>query len=505
MRASKFWIVAVVVIAALALWFRARGIGADLPFIYDPDEPAFLDPAAKMLRTGDFNPHWFGHPGSTVIYINALIMAAAGGADAYFADPTSTVWAARFANALFGACAAVAACLVASRAFASRAVGIGAAAVVAFLPYHTLYSRVVRTDILAGLFVLLAVYFALRLMEQRRLYHYIAAGMMIGFGVATKYPAVLAAIPVVVAHGMSGRGWLREWWKLFIAGAAALVGAFIASPYLFLDIQSTLMWLSVEAANTPPGRTGQAGWPNLAWYLTSLYRNFGAVGVVVSLIGVGWAIWRRGAALVVLSFVIAFLVFLSLMNLRWERWLLPVFPFVGVFVAAGVVLVANLAGAMIKRREYAGLCGAVLSVAVAVFVGRKLLEPRPILPDTRTIARQWAIENIPAGSRIILEAYTPHMPLASYELYRFRGRKLIPADPSLYQNFIAGGFAGKSNLEGLQSGDYIMLSSSAYGRFEGTEGWARYEEILASGKTVYEISPKRGESTGPKIIIVKRD
>ena len=504
-RVSKYWLAATVVLAAIGLLFRVHGIDAHLPFIYDPDEPGFLDKAARILRTGDLNPHWFGHPGSTIIYLGTLIMAAAGGPEAYYADPSDTVWTMRLLTATFGAAASVAVYGVGARAFVSRPVGFGAAAIVAFLPYHALYSRMVRTDILAGLFVLMAVYFALRLMERRALHYYIAAGLMIGFGVATKYPAVLAAIPVVVAHGISGQGWLREWWKLFIAGAAALVGAFIASPYLFLDIQSTLMWISVEAGNRPPGKAGQAGWPNLAWYLSSLYRHFGAVAVVASFIGVGWAIWKRGPALVVLSFVIAFLVFLSLMNLRWERWLLPVFPFVGVFVAAGVVLVANLAGAMIKRREYAGLCGAVLSVGIAVFLGHKLLEPRPILPDTRTIARQWAIENIPAGSRIILEAYTPHMPLASYEIYRFRGRKLIPADPSLYQNFIAGGFAGQSTLEGLRSGDYIVLSSSAYGRFEGTESWARYEEILASGKTVYEISPKRGESTGPKIIILKRD
>jgi hypothetical protein len=39
----------------------------DLP-LQEPDESAFVRPAVRIAATGDLNPQWFGHPGSTVIY-----------------------------------------------------------------------------------------------------------------------------------------------------------------------------------------------------------------------------------------------------------------------------------------------------------------------------------------------------------------------------------------------------------------------------------------------------
>ena len=57
-------LVALVVVASAAhLWALHR----DLP-MQDPDESAFVGPAVRIAATGDLNPHWFGHPGSTVIY-----------------------------------------------------------------------------------------------------------------------------------------------------------------------------------------------------------------------------------------------------------------------------------------------------------------------------------------------------------------------------------------------------------------------------------------------------
>ena len=51
---------------------RLRGITWGLPYLYDPDEHFFVDPAVRIVTTGDLNPHWFGHPGSTVIDLLGL-------------------------------------------------------------------------------------------------------------------------------------------------------------------------------------------------------------------------------------------------------------------------------------------------------------------------------------------------------------------------------------------------------------------------------------------------
>ena len=51
----------------LSLGIHMVGLRRDLPYP-DVDEPVFVTPAVHIAATGDLNPHWFGHPGSTVIY-----------------------------------------------------------------------------------------------------------------------------------------------------------------------------------------------------------------------------------------------------------------------------------------------------------------------------------------------------------------------------------------------------------------------------------------------------
>src|SRR5437868_6505920 len=62
-------------ILGLAVVLRLYQIGFGLPGLYDPDEPLFIVMGAGLLTRGTLNPHWFGHPGSTTIYLTALIQA----------------------------------------------------------------------------------------------------------------------------------------------------------------------------------------------------------------------------------------------------------------------------------------------------------------------------------------------------------------------------------------------------------------------------------------------
>src|SRR3990172_9215652 len=59
-------------VTLVGLLLRLRGVTWGLPHLYDPDEPFFVDTAIRFVTTGDLNPHWFGHPGSTVMYLLGL-------------------------------------------------------------------------------------------------------------------------------------------------------------------------------------------------------------------------------------------------------------------------------------------------------------------------------------------------------------------------------------------------------------------------------------------------
>ncbi len=59
-----------------ALLVRLYGLDFGLPYLYEPDEPAFVSGAMGMLRERDLNPHSFQHPGSTTLYSLAGLYSA---------------------------------------------------------------------------------------------------------------------------------------------------------------------------------------------------------------------------------------------------------------------------------------------------------------------------------------------------------------------------------------------------------------------------------------------
>ena len=51
------------IILALAAMLRFVGIGSGIPFNVGVDEPEIMERAVAMMKTGDFNPHFFDYPG----------------------------------------------------------------------------------------------------------------------------------------------------------------------------------------------------------------------------------------------------------------------------------------------------------------------------------------------------------------------------------------------------------------------------------------------------------
>lgn len=48
--------------------FHVGGIRKNLPYTAEANEGTFVSLAMHIAASGNLNPGWFGHPGSTVIY-----------------------------------------------------------------------------------------------------------------------------------------------------------------------------------------------------------------------------------------------------------------------------------------------------------------------------------------------------------------------------------------------------------------------------------------------------
>ena len=219
--AGKKEIRLLLIIIFLAFLLRIYGITFGLPYLYNPDEPAFVDPALSF-GSGDFNPHWFGHPGSSLMYLLFLLYSAyfvigfllgifpniESFEQLYLTDPTTFYLIGRTTAVLFGTFTVFIVYLVAERIYAKK-VGVIAALFLSVSLLHVIHSQFIRTDVPATFFIIISFLFSLLILEKNQLKYYILAGIFGGFAIATKYTSGIIIFPIIIAH------FLREGKKVY--------------------------------------------------------------------------------------------------------------------------------------------------------------------------------------------------------------------------------------------------------------------------------------------------
>ena len=523
----------VVLVLALALILRLYQIGFGLPGLYDPDEPLFMVKAAGLITGRTLNPHWFGHPGSTTIYLTALIQAGvflsgwiagrfATVADfvrAGYADPATVFVPVRVAMALFGtACVGLTYAL--GRRLYNPSVGLLAALLLALNSLHIAWSQIVRTDVMASAFMLGALVVAVRLIETGSRKHAICAGLLTGVAIATKWPAISVLAGVIGAglhHSMStGSGWRGAARLILIIGVATVAGLFIASPFILIDYPTVLSNLAGEARPFHVGHTGAGPLANLATYLGVFAQDsMGWIGLALAAAGFAFACARRGAArYVLIPATILFFIGLCVQHLIWSRWLIPGLPYLALLAAAAVFDLANFVGKY--RTAVIAMAG---GGAVLVSAAGALGEARERAHDTRNQAARWIVANAARGSTIIIEY--PELKLRD-EPFRFlfpvgsRGcvdaRALLSSNVRYDDIQQARGGSPVVDLGAVPpearsscNADYAVLTYYDLYLKEAERfphEVAAYRQVLGAGRTVALFKPEPGHVGGPTVRIV---
>jgi len=434
-----WWAVLGIMVASLGL--ECWAVTHDLPYP-GVDEPVFVRPAVHIASTGDLDPHWFGHPGSTTIYPLAGLYhawdAVAHGGPVFSPDPGL---AHRFATSpadfyLIGrlwsiafAIAAIPLVFLLGRRCFSTAVGLAGAALWAVIPLAVSYGREVRTDSAGVFFALLALLLIVRLFERASLRDQLVAGLAVGVGISSRYflvtllAALVAAGVIAVRRRVPGASF-----RGIAAGVGAAVVAFVATtPYFLLDWSTARASLANESTSHV-GHDGLSPIGNLRWYLGNAIPN--AISWPVALLAVTGIIvavaYRRDARrLVLLAGAAAFLVAISASKLHWNRWPLPILPVVVLFAADGLAQLTTAINARVGRRELASAFAVAGVAIVALWPAKNViqLDVRESKPSTRVVARQWIEKNVPEDSSVVRELKTA--PLDDTDL-RWMSRFSLP-------------------------------------------------------------------------------
>jgi hypothetical protein len=164
----------------------------------------------------------------------------------------------------------------------------------------------------------------------------------------------------------------------------------------------------------------------------SLLSSFGQPIGAVALLGLGYALFRRRPADLILASQPLFVgFFLMLFRVKESTHMLIAFPAISILAAS--FLMDVITWALHRRASLQPVVATAVTALLIIAPALRSLEAsyRLSLPDTRILAKAWLEENVPPGSKIVMDSgkyylgqFGPPLTLSRWTLEQFiyRGR-----------------------------------------------------------------------------------
>ncbi|MDF1512887.1 MAG: glycosyltransferase family 39 protein [Anaerolineae bacterium] len=352
---TRWTLTALVLLSTLVI---LPGIRRDLPYANDFDGPTWVTMAVRMAATGNLNPQWFGHPGSTVITPLTVLYhtwyAVTGQGSLLRFNPgiqthfdSGHAWEyyllGRLLTASYYVLSVPLVYFLGTRSFGRHA-ALPGTILYLFFPQTVFYARMVRSDSAATFFAVLCLWRCAIILKKPAIRNQVLAGAVWGLAVASRcFTAALA----VVYLGTNVRHYMKLadraakrclFLAVTIGGVTAVLAFALITPYFFLDFATVLHDFRVESRMAHLGFDGLTPTGNFPWYLTTgIPRSMTWVPALVALFGTGFSLRQRPPIpKLLVGYVVAFLFTISLPALHWPRWTLQILPVLALFAAHAV-------------------------------------------------------------------------------------------------------------------------------------------------------------------------
>ena len=335
---------AVVVIAGVA---RFRGLGFGLPHTQArPDETFIIDLARSFLR-GDFSPPFYDYPWLygwvlTGLYLVYYAWGRLSGVFHSIPDLLASWpvhWEPWFLiDRALSASAGTATVLVVfwiGRRIWDASTGLVAAFLLSVAFLHARDSHFGTTDVAMTMLVTLSAGLIVDAHLTRRPGRFALAGLVGGLAAATKYNALLLAVPIVASQVLHVIEWPRHRLRAPLDGRLVLFGAaFVAAfaigvPFVFFDrdrFLGAMEGLGGSMATGTPGLGLGNGWMHHLQF--SLRYGLGLPLLAAGLAGAGAILIREPAiGALLLSFPLAYFAVAGSIRNLFFRYAIPVVPF----------------------------------------------------------------------------------------------------------------------------------------------------------------------------------
>ena len=520
-----------------ALLIRIPGIRYGLPFLYVPDEIGVVQ-SAGLIASGDFRAEVFNYPllfhaflipahGVYFLYsyLSGIVDSPAAFQEFYFSHPTWFYLTARLISLAFGLLTIWALYLL-GRTVYDRRTGLLAALICAFFPSLVNFSRIGKVETLFCFSVIMGMVYISRVYRYNSWKDNILAGIFGGLAVAAKYNGALIVLPLLLAHIFrfiqNRRAGIRDKQVMKLAAAAALM-ALVSLPFLpFLYIgfkpgMELLLRLRSSLLIVGGGGGIMAYSRTFSLFCRNLSAAAGVLLPILLVLSILFYIFRGGKRewLLLTPFLVA-AVPLTFSGYPLVRYYLPWLVIALVPLCALVIQFADKIPSSRGR-----IFAVIVFLLLALFQPLAIIKKKIVLSrrtDTRSLAYNWVVENIPPDTFIALENNVPPIKSRANEgipaCDRYRTIKI----PNYYQSFYGGkNWIGKTEedtptIEELRKEgvSVVIVNSSNYGKYEETpKSFPRrlgfYRNLAEKTRLLTEFPRRPEERMGPGIKIYRID
>ncbi len=498
MRFGRHLLWALAVAAVIASF---AGIDHEASIRFNGDERTYVGHARQInqghwVRDSFIYPHLLYNLSALTLWGRSLFTPAVDGVIAAIwgsGGEEETVWILLHGlTALFGMATPVLTFMLGRRLANARAGLVGGFLALAS-PLILETNHLLLCDVPAAFFVLATLVVVARLVDEERWSTYLVAGALAGLAAGSKWPAGLVALAIALVWlrwrvlGWRRREAVRRWqWGLFGAAGTAIATLLASTPSLMVIPEKALygekdLFFGVRLyANR--SWAGIAKESNAAYYGQLLLESFGWFALVAGAIGLLLlARGRRGRVMLVGAYPLLQLGLALSMSIAVKRTLHPILAALAALLGIGLIRLFDLAwsrGWLWRLTAGLGLTATLLVPAVAGTLEVVSLAT----PTTRDACVTWIAANVPKGTRILREHYTPRIE--------------DPWDSEQRR------FAVRWSPEELADphNDYLLVAGPAYSRFMDPalhtkpfhkEIQAEYERLFATHEKVAAFEPSR--------------
>ena len=405
---------ALLALLVLAIAVRLFGIDFDDHHFFHPDERAIANAVLRIsFQPLQLNPQFFAY-GSFPFYVTKLATVPLSLFGPWFTSYDGVIYTGRVLSALFGAATVLLLVLAGRRRYGERA-GLLGGLFLALSVLHLQNSHFAANDIPLTFWILASLVLLARYAEEGRPRHLILGGFLAGLALATKVSAAPMIVPVAAAVFLRNRT-DREPYKgvvLFLGAAGAGLAAFaLGAPYAFLDfprfshdvLEQSRM---VRQAGILPYTNQYIGTPKILYELKELV--LWGLGPLLGLA----ALWgtvrlaRRGRRmlpfeLVVLSWAVPYFLVTASFQVKFPRYLLPLYPLLALWAAVWLTEIAE------RGRRGRIVRGAVVAATALWALAFLSIYTRPFTPIA---ASRWLHASVPEKTRILTQEWDEGFPL----------------------------------------------------------------------------------------------